>query len=306
MLNHSIKNILVSLDLSDISTNVLETAVSIAKEHHANILFLNVVEIGFMFEMGGGSYISPRTIDRLTDLSRKRLNSFAIDIGKRHQIDCVSIVRVGLVPVSIIKAASDYKVDLIIMGKSETSRLKRFFISSTVRRVVKISSCPILTIPPNNGCTNSGTALIAFSSIAGIPERYDSLLKLMGKRGKSLEIMVLSSSFTDAEIKVLKKIAKCLVKKSEQEGAQVSGRLAFGSKAGLEILKRGIAIHAELIVVLVGSDGSFNPAFIDTSLKYVLNYTSVPVLTIPAMINSTLDIVAEPVHELLPGEIHLI
>ena len=57
-------------------------------------------------------------------------------------------------PQAIIKTASDNDVDLIIMGTHGASGVREFFIGSTAQQVIKISSCPVLTVPSNQKVVN--------------------------------------------------------------------------------------------------------------------------------------------------------
>ena len=142
MKNNNITHILVPLDFSESSLNALETAIAIAKQHNAAITLLNVVDPSLMFGFKGVYYISEKTIDSIVDVSGRRLSPLEKRVKEEHELNCTSEIKVGLVPQSIIKAASDIDADLIIMGTHGASGFREFFIGSSAQKVVKIA--PVL------------------------------------------------------------------------------------------------------------------------------------------------------------------
>jgi nucleotide-binding universal stress UspA family protein len=58
------------------------------------------------------------------------------------------ITRSGDAAIGILQAAADAGVDLIVMATHGRRGLSHFFIGSVAERVVRESTCPVLTVRP--------------------------------------------------------------------------------------------------------------------------------------------------------------
>ena len=196
------------LDFSETSLNALETAIAIAKQQNARITLLNVVDSSFMFGFKGVYYISEKTINSMVDVSTRMLNPLLKKLKEEHKLNCASVIKVGLVPQSIIRTASDNDVDMIIMGSHGASGIREFFIGSTAQKVIKISSCPVLTIPSSQKWSNFKKVLFPIRPIKGAIEKYGFLKKIIANTKASIDILILASTYDEIEKNLLLKPCK--------------------------------------------------------------------------------------------------
>ncbi|HEV8504255.1 MAG TPA: universal stress protein, partial [Chitinophagaceae bacterium] len=228
MKNNSISHILVPLDFSEGSLNALETAIALAKQQKAKITLLNVVDSSLIFGFKGAFYISEKTIDSMVDVSDGMLNPLLANL-KEHELECTSEIKVGLVPQAIIKTASDNDVDLIIMGTHGASGVREFFIGSTAQQVIKITSCPVLTVPLSKKWIDFKTILFPIRPIAEGVEKYDFLRKIIRQNNTSIKVLILASADYDLEKSTLRKLAKELKTKVMEDEIKISGSLKSGA-----------------------------------------------------------------------------
>jgi nucleotide-binding universal stress UspA family protein len=307
MKNNIITHILVPLDFSESSLNALETAIAIAKQHNATITLLNVVDPSFMFGFKGVYYISEKTIDSIVDVSVRRLNPLAKKVKEEQDLNCTSEIKVGLVPQSIIKTASDIDADLIIMGTHGASGFREFFIGSSAQKVVKIASCPVLTIPTKRKWVEFKKILFPIRPIAGAIEKYDFLRKIITNTYASINLLVLAHTYNDEEKMLLQNLVKELKTKTVKDKIKVSGTLKVGEKMPQAVLKMSKYVDPDVIVLTSSLDCDLKQFFIGSFEQHIVNHATVPVLSIkPKLASPNLSIVIQQVHESFPTQIPLL
>ena len=306
MTNNKIKNILVPLDFSETSLNALQTAIAIAKQQRAAILLLNVVDTSFMFGFAGVNYIAEKTIDNIVNVSTRMLDPLVETIKEKHHLDCTSVIKVGLVPLSIVNSASENESSLIIMGTHGVSGFREFFIGSTAQKVVKIASCPVLTIPPNKKWLEFKTILFPIRPIAGAVEKYDFLRKIIGHTNATIKILVLGTSYNDPEKKLLQKFVKELKAKLIQDEITISGNIKAGKYIPETVLRMSKSAGADMIVVTVNNDPAFKQFFIGPFEQHIINHATAPVLSIRSQwVSQDSQVAIQQIHESFPEQVPL-
>jgi universal stress protein A len=161
----TIKKILVPTDFSSISVPAIGYAVSLAKDHAAEVSVLHVVRSEVMKEhfsdryAAGGLVSSVETpiaiarqpnIENLYETKKQVLHNFlqqkiAPELLRAVKVN--TLIRVGKIVEEIVAAAKEEQCDLIVMT-SHGGRLRRLLHGSFTDRVVRQAPCPVLSIQP--------------------------------------------------------------------------------------------------------------------------------------------------------------
>ncbi len=142
-----VRRILHPSDFSPASQAAFRKAVELAKQSHAELLVLHVLD-PIVFVVGEG-YVSPRTYDSIvasTRASAKRHIDRHVARARAAGVRAGGMLMEGLAHAQILRAAKSKRVDLIVMGTHGRSGLARFFIGSVAARVVSSARCPVLTV----------------------------------------------------------------------------------------------------------------------------------------------------------------
>ena len=303
MKNKNISHILVPLDFSEGSLNALETAIALARQQKAKITLLNVVDSSLIFGFKGAFYVSEKAIDSMVNVSAGMLNPLLANL-KGHELECTSEIKVGLVPQTITKTASDNDVDLIIMGTHGASGVREFFIGSTAQQVIKITSCPVLTVPHGKKWIDFKTILFPIRPIAEGVEKYDFLRKIIRHNNTSVKVLILASADYDLEKKTLQKLVKELKTKVAEDEIKISGSLKSGGNMPKAVLKMSKSVGADMIVITLKNEAVLNQFFIGSFEQYIVNHATVPVLSIrPTLMGSDSQVILQQIHESFPSQI---
>jgi nucleotide-binding universal stress UspA family protein len=303
MKNNRLLNILVPLDFSEASLNSLETAIALAKQQHAKITLMNVVDSSLMFAFKGVAYISEKTIDSMVDVSSRMLDPLLARLKEEHQLECSSEIKVGLVPQAIINTAYHIDADLIIMGTHGVSGIRKFFMGSTAQKVIKISNCPVLTVPSNHKWVSFKKILFPIRPVEGAEEKYDYLMKIIANTQPSIEVMVLASTYDEKEKKLLQNLVKEVKRKAAKDKVKISDTLKLGNKMSKSVLKMSKSMNADMIV-LTDTNTELKQFFIGPFEQHIINHATMPVLNIRSQLESSdLQVAIQQIHESFPNQI---
>ena len=146
----AIRRILCPLDFSLFSRHALEQAIALAREFGAEISARHVFALAPVVEAVPAAALAG--IDPLS-LSAPRRAALTAELREfTYEVDAGGIVmHVGIDegdPVDVIvKAATDWPADLIVMGTHGRTGLGRLLLGSVAERVLRRATCPVLTVP---------------------------------------------------------------------------------------------------------------------------------------------------------------
>lgn len=179
------KTILVGIDFSDCSVNVLEHAVSLADKAQANIKLI------WVNKPDNTRNLYDIASDEVLLEAEKRLEGLASKYQPRLKNGNIEfITRKGKVYKELVAAAEDFDVFLIMIGTHGSSGFEEFWIGSNANRIVSATERPVITI--RGGVDINRT-------IERIVMPIDSTLESRQK----VPITALLAKYFDAEVHVL-------------------------------------------------------------------------------------------------------
>jgi nucleotide-binding universal stress UspA family protein len=136
------ERILVAIDGSEYSAEVLAQAISMGRICNSVIYAISVVEL-FPEQME----LAPALEEKMSQETRKALEQ-AKNRVQEEDITCETIVHFGGQPHKfIVSEAEEKNIDLIVMGTHGMGRLKEVFMGGVAQRVIANAPCPVMVIP---------------------------------------------------------------------------------------------------------------------------------------------------------------
>jgi len=161
-----IKHILYATDLDSGAPRVFRYALKLAREHHAGITILHVLEpLGTFAQSLVELHVAHAETERLHEEAREKVRQ---TIDRRLSELCeaeqcqgadgrelVSEVRVieGQPAEAILSTANSIKADLIVMGSHRHSALGDALLGGTANKVLHRSEAPVLLVKMNVSAT---------------------------------------------------------------------------------------------------------------------------------------------------------
>jgi nucleotide-binding universal stress UspA family protein len=134
--------ILLVVDQSGSSDGASIEAIRRARDSHADLVVLSVVEQHNLHLPGGGG--------RRVDQERDRLASGAISIVQRARdagVRATYLIWEGDPAESILEASRAEEADLIVLGSRARTNLKRLILGSVSSEVARRATCDVVVIP---------------------------------------------------------------------------------------------------------------------------------------------------------------
>ena len=138
-----IQKFIVPTDFTVFSDHALDYAVVVAKRFHANILIMHVIE-PFTYSVTDMMQVVDHYVP-LKTIAQPMLENLQNRISKGG-VKSSTVVTKGTPYLEIIKKARKDGADLIVMGTHGRTGAKHILMGSVAERVVRMASCPVLTL----------------------------------------------------------------------------------------------------------------------------------------------------------------
>ena len=142
----ALRRILAPVDFSIASAVALKTAVDLSRRHGARVTLLHALKDvpRHMVFSGSEAWTVVRRLPGQMAAVAERLRRKAVSFGA-HDVD--TEVATGLADGAILETATRSDADLIVMGIAHRSWLDRLLFGSTLRRVLRRTTVPVLVVP---------------------------------------------------------------------------------------------------------------------------------------------------------------
>jgi len=141
-----IKKILIPTDFSDYSRYALRYAVAFARSFGAKLFLFHSCEHSVL---GAGTeayhFSVPEYMTEVEKNEKLRLEDWTAEVA-REKIEVEPLFAVGTAYSTIVDAAREMDVDMIILATHGRKGVSHLVFGSTAEKVVRLSPCPVLTI----------------------------------------------------------------------------------------------------------------------------------------------------------------
>jgi len=148
------RKLLIALDYNPTAQKVAEVGYSMAKAMHADVVLLHVISDPVYYSsveyspiMGFGGYMD--VAPQLDNEGLKKASLQFLDNSKHHLGDNTikTLVQEGDFADSILRAAKDLHVDLIVLGTHSRKWLEDILMGSVTEQLLHHSTIPLFIVP---------------------------------------------------------------------------------------------------------------------------------------------------------------
>ncbi|GIW94534.1 MAG: universal stress protein [Pirellulaceae bacterium] len=150
-------SILVPVDLSPISEEVVRQAVALATGEQPVVILLHVIDTS-LIEFAASHQFGSREeiVERMKQRAYAELKRLQELGAGRVEVDI--LVCEGTPFVQIVQKAQDFLCDAIVMGKvGGRGLLEKLLFGSTAEKVLRASPCPVVVLPIRPADTSAET-----------------------------------------------------------------------------------------------------------------------------------------------------
>lgn len=279
----NVNKILVPVNLSESSANILRQAIHIADRCHAEIMLLHVYSRPLLtshsekeFERGLIHRLEREMLKWKERRIHARISALLKDVSNYYDIKFTILKERGLLTNKIKEVAKKYKVDLVIAGAKRRKSGADFW-NAKIARLVKELDVPILTLP-NNAEVKSPAAMAFAYDMKPIKNYADlDIIKIFASvYNTSIHIFsVYKDKYpTKEEMKNIESLKKYFIEYAPKVYMLNSNDVELGIMHYLRHHK------VSLVSLLHRSRNTFREMFHKSIAKKITTLSEVPVLTI--------------------------
>lgn len=272
-----ISSILIPTDFSDLSESALKTGIDIAKRQNAEVTLLHVVDL-LPTLLPTEVFLSDSKAVLLR--MEEKLKEISANIRKDSGVNAGVKVIEGTPSDSICKFAHENNISLIVMGTHGVSGLREFFIGSEAFRVIKNSTCPVLTIPGKWPKTDFKKVLLPVILNPGNLETYLYSRPIIEKNKSELFLLGLYEEKKDLVDHEISTIINKLKLQLEYDNVVFKSEISNSKDFPAKILDIAMEYDADLIILTANLDHNFKAFFVGPFVQQVVNHCQLPVLSI--------------------------
>jgi nucleotide-binding universal stress UspA family protein len=139
------QTLLVPIDFSGHSGAALDLAVELARSSRGHVHLLHAYEIPLGTIPPYGVALPEPLLAEVRDAAARRIEKAARKVQDAG-VECKTHVVHAPAADAIVEAARAVSADLIVMGTRGLTGFKHALLGSVAERVVRLSSCPVLTV----------------------------------------------------------------------------------------------------------------------------------------------------------------
>lgn len=141
------KRIICPVDFSDSSLTAFETAVEMAQRDSAELLVLHVIEGRPVVSEWFPTHSLGEMTVRMEEKANQAVNTLLTCAAPKTEGLAVATMIVNGIPfVEILKQATTWKADLIVLGAIGATSVDEIIFGSTAERVLKGTACSVLVV----------------------------------------------------------------------------------------------------------------------------------------------------------------
>lgn len=291
-----LKTLLVPVDFSPASRRGLKFAAGLAKQFHAGLHLVHVIEPSPYPDWG---YVHLTLEERkMRELAEQKLPLFSLESGIDPQLVRGADIRAGEADLNIVKTAGKEAADLVVMASHGKGALAHVVLGSTAERVARLAPCPVLVVreqalakdPPRPFQVKrilvptdySDVSLKALEYAKAFARRFDATLVLVHVVPEVLPAEFGHLGIIVDERRVLHEAEKRLPQLREvtcDAELKVETRILTGG-ASYEINRAAADLDCDLVVIATHGYTGFRRFWLGSVAEKVVQHAPCPVLVV--------------------------
>lgn len=278
------KKILVPTDFSPNAAKAIDYAVQIAKRNQATIYLVHAVDL-MDTTFQDRLEVKEEYNKTISDEAFKQLDMIRKSIEDTEQVLVNTQLFNGLITDTILVAARDHGVDLIIMGTMGRSGLKEVLFGSKTAAIIGRSTIPVLAIPLEYEWSIPKEFILAVNHFEESTDLYDPVFDLARVFNAEVEIAVYTPEEDTVPIeyveheKEIHRLEETL--KSKYAGVTIHPEHLAGDRFTDTLNKHIREKNIDLLAMTTHRRGMIEGVFNRSMTRRMAYHAKVPLLAIP-------------------------
>ena len=273
--------ILVPLDYYPQSMAAYNYSKILAQATNCSLTILYIIEEpGFFAKNFLGKEQRAEIIHQAEDKLRELIENDP-DLREK-KIEAYPVIRKGNVYKKIINLARDIKPKLIIMGRTDSSNLRKNLTGTNTQHIVSEAQTPVITIKGSHEITTNNHILLPLDLTHPVKKKIAKAIEIAEYLNARVSVLsVLQSNWLSKKIKfqkILEEIKRIFTK--YEISCDVNLMTARNESETQIINQYAQEIGADLIMMMTHQEMDIHHYFIGSTAKKIIDESELPVLSI--------------------------
>ncbi|MEO6548438.1 MAG: universal stress protein [Ferruginibacter sp.] len=280
MKTFEIKKILVPIDFSNNSMNALQTAVSMAKRHQADLKLLHVFDVDndLYPEDNMGSNSDP-------GVAIVSLGRLAASVKQGDGINCGILYKSGFVSNTILQTAKEEGSDIIVMGKNGNAGFREDYAGTNTYSVIKKAHCPVLSVVSGKMYESFTEVLFPARPVISVFEKYALIRPIIMKNKATLHFLGFRNPDYIEELHIISRLTEIFRKQSAADEFNSTVNYYFKDDKFADHLLytiRKSEFPYDLLVISAELDNNIKDYYLGDYAQQLIHQAPIPVLILRA------------------------
>lgn len=279
-MNTNNSNILVPIDFSEQSQIALEYAFHLARKSNSTVYLLHVLKVT-------KSWLGIFSHEEQADLHEKiktKLISLCLPCQTNREIEIIPLVRDGKLLETILDTAKEIEAQLIVVGTHPSNNFKQKVIGHNAYRLVKESTCPVITIKGKVNRVDCANILLPLDLTKETREKVTYAIffaKLFNAKVHTVSVITTSNEEMLKKLNAQMQQVVKFIKASEVECSWNVIRPDSGAeKISTKLLEYAESKEADMIIIMTQQEMEIYEYFIGSTASEMIATSEIPVLSV--------------------------
>jgi len=282
MIKLNTNKILVPIDFSATSILALHHACFLAKLTKGEVVLTHIIQKNHeaynILQTEINMDIDLKDVEANT---QNRLEELAKELHKEYGIIVHALISTGNISIEIVKICNNQKCGLIVMGTQGYSAIEMVFIGSNTLKVLGASKVPIMSVRTIANKTGYRNIVIPIDSSLHSRQKVNLAIELCRDFGAHLNILGMTDE-TDSNFEmklgvIFKQIKELAEKRNVGVSCQLETNISNRAKATLAYTEK---VKGDMIIIMSDQDVEYTGIFLGQYEQQIVNFSTVPVLTV--------------------------
>jgi nucleotide-binding universal stress UspA family protein len=275
------KTILVPSDFSEYAQCALDTAYQIALKTKAEICLLNVCEMNNYADPLGGFGIDPAIEEAYQKQLQESVQAAMDEVVAQEKYSQIMIrprIAWGKLASTIQSVAEEINADIIIMGTQGVSGLDELLMGSNTERVIRMATCPVLSIPKTKQEFSLKNVVLATTLNDDQLPIFEELAKFQALYDFNVDVLYMNNPRHFLDERDIKLQEEKLIKESGLKNHTIYTAGAFNEESVM--LQFANEHQADLIAMGTHQRKGWAHFFFGSLTEDIANHAPIPVLSV--------------------------
>ncbi len=143
------RKILVAVDFSEFTGEIMEYALAIARKFDSELHLIHVIP-NLNYFTPYESFLTPENLVTIESNIEAEVERDFEKVMKTIDVPVKKVIKTGVIFVEVLNYIKAESMELVVMGTHGRSAIEHILLGSVAEKVVRRAPCPVMTVRPKN------------------------------------------------------------------------------------------------------------------------------------------------------------